>query len=314
MYKEIAKIELLNKKLSEGDKFIIERLKELMSRESEIINESIELLDQIDKRKIFLLMGYPSLFEFCVQELKYSETSAYRRISAVRLFRDVPEIKEKVTTGEVSLSAITQAQTFFGRRAKDNRPLLKEEKLHLLGKLENKNIRECEKEILKVDPKAHKPDRAYQVTNELTELRLTVDSEFISTLNRLRARLSIRGLLETKDVLFHALKSELTRLDRNPKELSLVTQLAKNNDLSQRGRIIIPRSLRALVYTKSGGECSYVDPFSKRKCKGRHFLEIDHIVPLYRGGTNNLNNLQLMCSGHNQLKGVSLMEVQPTIE
>lgn len=38
-------------------------------------------------------------------------------------------------------------------------------------------------------------------------------------------------------------------------------------------------------------------------CAGRLKLTIDHIVPLARGGTNALSNLQFMCQPHNSSKG-----------
>ena len=297
-------------KISNSEREIVEQLRSLQTREEDIVRESIELLRQIDQKNIFLKMGYPNLYEFCIRELKYSGGSAYRRISAMRLIKDIPEIKEKVDANVFSLSALAQVQTFIKNREKSCQPLMREEKLELLKKVENLSARDCEKEILKIDPQAHKPDRASQITNSLTELRLTVDAEFMAALNRLCDRLSTRGILNHKETIYHALKSELMRLEKSPKELSVITQLSKTNSFnqSQSSRIVIPRSLRALVHAKSGGECSYVDPLSKRKCRGRHFLEIDHIVPLYRGGTNNLNNLQLMCSAHNQVKGTSLME------
>lgn len=38
-------------------------------------------------------------------------------------------------------------------------------------------------------------------------------------------------------------------------------------------------------------------------CKENQDLTIDHIVPLSKGGTDNLNNLQFMCKWHNSSKG-----------
>jgi 5-methylcytosine-specific restriction endonuclease McrA len=38
-------------------------------------------------------------------------------------------------------------------------------------------------------------------------------------------------------------------------------------------------------------------------CDARENLTVDHIVPLSRGGTDELHNLQFMCRGHNAMKG-----------
>src|SRR5690606_15658708 len=126
------------------------------------------------------------LYEFCTKELKYAESSAYRRISAMRLLRAVPEIKESVSSGKLSLTALAQAQSYFRRKENTSSPVKKEQKLELLEKLEHRSARECELEILKLDPKAHRPDRVVQKTEDLTEIRLTVDNEFMKTLDRLR--------------------------------------------------------------------------------------------------------------------------------
>jgi 5-methylcytosine-specific restriction endonuclease McrA len=36
------------------------------------------------------------------------------------------------------------------------------------------------------------------------------------------------------------------------------------------------------------------------RCDATHNLQIDHIVPYARGGTNTLDNLRLLCERHNK--------------
>ena len=56
----------------------------------------------------------------------------------------------------------------------------------------------------------------------------------------------------------------------------------------------IRRRLRALVFQRDGQIC--------RKCGTTNRLEIDHIHPLARGGTNKLDNLQVLCRSCNARK------------
>ncbi len=73
--------------------------------ERKITLEIIELLEEIDRRKLYLLRGFGSLLEYCVKELKYSESSAYRRISAMRVVHDLPETKIADATAPQKQSA-----------------------------------------------------------------------------------------------------------------------------------------------------------------------------------------------------------------
>jgi hypothetical protein len=46
--------------------------------------------------------------------------------------------------------------------------------------------------------------------------------------------------------------------------------------------------------------CTYVAEDGKR-CEARAFLELDHIDPKARGGSNDAANLRIRCRAHNQL-------------
>lgn len=57
----------------------------------------------------------------------------------------------------------------------------------------------------------------------------------------------------------------------------------------------ISNGTRRIVYERDGYECV--------TCKARKDLSIDHIIPVARGGTNDLDNLQTMCRSCNSRKG-----------
>lgn len=38
-------------------------------------------------------------------------------------------------------------------------------------------------------------------------------------------------------------------------------------------------------------------------CGSRHHVQVDHIIPLSRGGTSDIENLQPLCRYHNGAKG-----------
>jgi len=55
-------------------------------------------------------------------------------------------------------------------------------------------------------------------------------------------------------------------------------------------------SKRKRVLLRDKGRCV--------KCGSKKNLEIDHVVPLARSGSNRLENLQLLCRDCNRMKGV----------
>src|SRR5262249_7778351 len=60
----------------------------------------------------------------------------------------------------------------------------------------------------------------------------------------------------------------------------------------------VPDSLRYQVLAASGGRCALCGATKKDRP-----LDVDHIIPRSRGGTNELANLQVLCSPCNRTKG-----------
>jgi hypothetical protein len=56
----------------------------------------------------------------------------------------------------------------------------------------------------------------------------------------------------------------------------------------------VPDSLRAAVLVRDGGRC--------RKCRRSSNLEMDHIIPISKGGKSEESNLQVLCRRCNRTK------------
>jgi hypothetical protein len=63
----------------------------------------------------------------------------------------------------------------------------------------------------------------------------------------------------------------------------------------------IPAAMRDAVFARDNGRCAFIGSTGK-PCDATHNLEIDHIVPYARGGTNAPDNLRLLCERHNKLE------------
>ena len=61
----------------------------------------------------------------------------------------------------------------------------------------------------------------------------------------------------------------------------------------------IPDALREQVWIRDGGRCTFVSD-SGRRCSAEGTLDIDHKLPVGKGGATTLENLRLLCPAHNQ--------------
>ncbi|MBI5201263.1 MAG: HNH endonuclease [Elusimicrobia bacterium] len=83
-----------------------------------------------------------------------------------------------------------------------------------------------------------------------------------------------------------------------------VTNLvARRRRFEQPKRPWLPRSVRDAVLLRDGGRCTY-HPKGGVRCAATTGLEIDHIVPRAKGGTDELSNLRLLCREHNRSEAV----------
>lgn len=51
-----------------------------------------------------------------------------------------------------------------------------------------------------------------------------------------------------------------------------------------------------IVFARDGNKCV--------QCNTKHLLSVDHIIPVVKGGGNNIENLQTLCKSCNSRKGL----------
>ena len=81
---------------------LLSGIKELVHSERRLTTEIIHHLREILRRELHLKLGYNSLFTYMVEELKYCEGSAHRRISAMNLLNSIPMVEAKKVEEKIS--------------------------------------------------------------------------------------------------------------------------------------------------------------------------------------------------------------------
>lgn len=111
-------------------------------------------LREIEVRRLFVDLGFSSMHKYCIQQLKFSEGEAQRRLASARLLTELPEIETQIESGELNVTNLAKIQSFLRVEKSADHPLNKEQKLGLIEKMGNKSTRQVEQELVQL---SHQP-------------------------------------------------------------------------------------------------------------------------------------------------------------
>ena len=83
-----------------------------------------------------------------------------------------------------------------------------------------------------------------------------------------------------------------------PKQIAHAQRLCMEKAEQKSAREPIPSEVRREVWRRDGGKCV--------KCDSREKLEYDHIIPVAKGGSNTVRNIELLCESCNRSKSHSI--------
>ena len=82
---------------------LTDRLADLLRREHAALGEFLVALAGFDQRRLWLDLGYPSLFCYLHRELGLSKGAAYYRMTAAELVQRYPEVVAPLRDGRLCL-------------------------------------------------------------------------------------------------------------------------------------------------------------------------------------------------------------------
>jgi hypothetical protein len=289
----------------------------LAARERELTLEVIDHLREVLRRRAFVEAGYSSLWDYVTQGLKYSDGAAKRRIDALHALREHPELASAVSAGALNLSTVSRVQSFVRHRK-----LAKPERLELFQTMCGKSAREVERELVRIDPEAPRPEQTRMVSESQVELRFSVSVELLEKLKRLQGLCAHRLKDAGSYAELLALLAELGIRELDPgkaakrgvsSNISGGTSTSKlrgsrdSHSSPPTNRRFIPAALRRAVWQKAQGRCTHQDPATQRRCGSRFALQIEHIRPFALGGSStDATNLTLLCRQHNLYRAVQV--------
>ena len=84
------------------------RLADLLRREHAALADFLVALADFDRRRLWLRLGYPNLFEYLRRELGLSRGAAHYRKVAARLVQRYPEVVEPLRDGRLCFSSVLE--------------------------------------------------------------------------------------------------------------------------------------------------------------------------------------------------------------
>lgn len=290
----------------------------LVRNERALLTQILYHLKEIEARKLYSEFGFSSLYEYACRELKYSDDQAYRRIRAMRLIKEIPEVAKKIDSGELSLSNINQAQNHF----KQTGVVSKAAKIEVLKKLCHKSVRDGQKEILKLSlVNILPPETKKQVSPTHTLVSFNMSEELENKIEKLKSLLGPKAYnltmaelmnqlvdLANEKLLEKKFGKNLVKLDSSqdaPTQEQAIersqVRAHPNSTLNVQGELskilqtdsrYISKKLRYRIWQKYKYECN--------KCSSKSNLQIDHVQPHALNGRSDEENLRLLCFNCNQ--------------
>ncbi len=86
------------------NEILLKNIENLVKTEQAYTVKILKHLVEIDNRKLFVELGYNSLYSYCKEHLKYSEQEATIRVNAARLIKNSFVAETKIENRELTLT------------------------------------------------------------------------------------------------------------------------------------------------------------------------------------------------------------------
>jgi 5-methylcytosine-specific restriction endonuclease McrA len=281
-----------------SDEALLSDVRQLIGSQRELTARLIIYLAEIEHRRLHVVAGFSSMFDFSVKELRLSEGEAFRRLAAARLARRFPVVHTLIASGDVHLSALALLRPHL---TKDNH-------VELLDAVRGKSKRDVEMLLAARFPQRDTPARVRAISPERFRIEFTASAERREKLERcLDLSSHANPQRDLAFVIERAVELLLSKLERErlgkakrPRETPRDETPSNETPGTPPASRHIPTAARRSVFERDGSRCTYVSPDGHR-CETTAFLELDHIVPHALGGANEPENLRVRCRAHNRL-------------
>jgi hypothetical protein len=328
-----------------SDKVLLEQTSYIAEHERGVTILALRHLREVEVRRLFIELKCASMYAYCIKHLKYSENKTISRLASARLMTELPEIEEQIQVGSLNITNLSKIHSFVRAEKGVQNSLTKVDKLALIADCENKPTREVAKELIK---KSHQPAllaEKFQMTaivlkdeslnleySKFDALLDPEDKDLLQEFKNLYAHDLQDGANITvlKFLLKKAVQHKKKQLGIEPKNNAPVplspkvtsekvataiapTKLSAEKSKSAKPapqRKPLPVAVKRFVWKRAGACCEHMDSKIGMKCESKFALQPDHIIPVALGGTDEVDNLQLLCRAHNSRRAIKTFGIR----
>ena len=277
-------------------------------------------LAEVDRRRLFLEMGYSSLFAFCTERLRLTRSAAFRRTTAARLLVRFPAVEEYLSDGRLCLTTLVELrdvledsthETVLEQAAWKTEDEVKVLVASLRPQPTPMDFVRRVPEPARVEARPPMPEpapvelaapvhrapaaRSEPIDADLYRVGMTIGREFKEELDEIKAMLSHK----IPDGNLEAVLRECVRVTRE-----VYRKRRRGSDRQRAGKTTsaegrrIPVEVRRQVWDRDEGRCTFTSR-DGRRCGSAHQLEFHHRLPYAMGGAATVDNITLHCRAHN---------------
>lgn len=308
--------------------------------------ELLDALRAVEEAGVFAAMGYPSLFVYATHELRLTEAVAYASIQVMRKAREVPELREKIISGELSVSTARKIVPVLNATNQGQ----------WLKKATELSSRILEKEVARENPRAATVEKAKYTSDRRIALNIGVDESLMLKFRQaqnlvsgsIQAPASMEATLEQITEFYLKHKDPVRKAERVVAKKGLNTkasvparrelvaapelkvaaagivavpttnapQVVWSRDEMPDQKVLkpgvvtvrtaVPAAIAHAVRFRDQGKCQAKLP-GGTFCHSKRWTELHHILPVAQGGKHESQNLITLCSAHHSsLHGTKL--------
>lgn len=270
------------------------KLSETIQLDRRTTHEVLVLINEAQDRQLYAKRGFSTMKCWLVKRFLYSDSAAYQRLHAANLLRAVPEIAEKIVSGEVNLSTLTTAHKIMREQEKlSGQALSAQAKAQVLIEIENKSAWDVEASLLELFPRVTLESRKESKKNvdaDTVRVSANFNRATLNQIEELRKQNHINGGF--KEVVEFLVK----------KAANSAAQKSFTRSPGPRHVAAVHESKLRETRVRDSRVCQYQDQVTGQACGADNWLEEDHILPVALGGSDHPENKRWLCRAHNQLE------------